>query len=157
MIECPMPKDILKYKSKFIANLSVREVSCGALGMGLGLICYFSWTSGIEAKDMKMLLSFLVAMPFFLIGFIKLYDQPFEKIVPTIVLDNFLSPAKKKKEIHYPEFEKYQKTRYWITPEVVPEEVTEEDNLGKKKKTKGKQKTKPQKIKIEKSATYKSI
>ena len=80
MVECPIPQDILKYKPKFIMSLSVRETVFGALGVGLGLLSYFSWTSEFENQDMKMFVSFLVILPFFLIGFVKLYEQPFEKI-----------------------------------------------------------------------------
>lgn len=179
MVECPIPQDILKYKSKFIANLSVRETVFGGLGVGLGLWSYFGWTKGLESQDLKMFISFLVILPFFLIGFVKLYDQPFEKIAMTLVIENFIYPLKRKKEVHFREFEKYESTRYWIHPEEdvddtsnadisLLEEMSSEnqtDNTDfqkeekpqKDKKTKLKKKKTPQKVTVQKSETYKGI
>lgn len=162
MVECPIPQDILKYKSKFIMSLSVRETVFGALGVGLGLLSYFSWTSEFENQDMKMFVSFLVILPFFLIGFVKLYEQPFEKIAFTLVMENFVYPLKRKKEVHFPEFEKYEKTREWLIDQEDIEEFTRDAELqdgGKKKKSslKKKNKNKPKKISVKKSETYKGI
>ena len=172
MVECPIPQDILKYKPKFIANLSVRETVFGGLGVGLGLLSYFSWTKNIESTDMRMLVSFLVIMPFFLIGFVKLYDQPFEKIAATLVMENFVYPLKRKKEVHFPEFEKYEKTREWLLDEDFSlieggtidelasleedEEAGTRNGKGKKGKTKSNKKT-SQKVTVKKSSTYKGI
>ena len=147
MVECPMPQDILKRKSKFIANLSVREVGCAAIGVGLGALCYFSWCSGLDNGSLKRFLTVLCILPFLLVGFIKIYDQPFEKIAPNIIFDNFICPVKRRKETHFKEFEKYESTRYWIKNP----EVEETPSKGKKKKQT------PQRIVIEKSDKYKGI
>ena len=147
MIEQSMPQDILKYKSKFIANFSLREMGCASVGIGLGLLCYFSWAKNVPSQDFRMFLSFLTIMPFLLVGFVKIYGLPFEQIVPVIIIDNFLSPPKKKKEIHYPEFEKYEKIRYWQVAEL---EKIEEEN----KKAPGKKKQHLKPIKIAPSAQY---
>lgn len=180
MVECPIPQDILKYKSKFIASLSVRETVFGGLGVGLGLWSYFGWTKGLESQDLKMFISFLVILPFFLIGFVKLYDQPFEKIAMTLVIENFIYPLKRKKEVHFREFEKYENTRDWMRPEedvdsdqnddiTLLEELSSEkpidqnvdsqnnDNSQKDKKAKTKKKKTPQKVTVQKSETYKGI
>lgn len=170
MVECPIPQDILKYKPKFIASLSVRETVCGGLGVGLGLLSYFSWTKNIESTDMRMLISFLVIMPFFLIGFVKLYDQPFEKIAVTLVMENFIYPPKRKKEVHFPEFERYEKTREWLLEEdpvsieggVLDEfaSLEEDEESSARNSKKGKKKTTKktsQKITVKKSSTYKGI
>lgn len=150
MVECAMPQDILKRKSKFIANLSVREVSCAALGIGAGLVCYFSWCKNFESQDVKFLITSLAILPFLLIGFVKVYDQPFEKLAPSIFMENFIYPAKRKKETHHPEFEKFEASRSWIHDDV------EEAEDGGKKKKKSKKKT-SEKIVITKSEFYKGI
>lgn len=144
MVECPMPQDILKYKNKFIANLSIRESVCGFLGIGVGLLSYFSWFSSYS-QNIKMLFSSLVILPFFLVGFVKLYDQPFEKFAPQMILENFIFPLKRYKEVSHPEFEKYEKTRYWLQSK----EENSESTPGKKKSS--------QKVNIVKSATYVGI
>lgn len=150
MVECPMPQDILKYKNKFIANLSIRESVCGFLGIGVGLLSYFSWFSSYS-QNVKMLLSSLVILPFFLVGFVKLYDQPFEKFAPQMILENFIFPLKRYKEVSHPEFEKYEKTRYWLQSK---EEENSESTPGKKKSSR---KASSQKVNIVKSATYVGI
>ena len=94
-----------------------------------------------------MFISAFVILPFFLIGFIKVYDQPFEKLAPRLFIENFIYPLKRKKETHFKEFEKYELSRSWIH-----EETEEEDSKGKKKKKKA-----SEKIVIQKSDTYKGI
>lgn len=148
MVECPMPQDILKYKNKFVANLSIRESVCGALGVGCGLLGYFSWFSAYS-QNVKMLLSSFVILPFFLIGFVKLYDQPFEKLAPQMILENFIFPLKRYKEVGHPEFEKYEKTRYWLIQKE-EEDAEQEETQGKKKN----KKNTSQKVDVLKSATY---
>lgn len=151
MVECPMPQDILKRKSKFIANLSVREVCCAACGLAVGLLGYFSWFSGIEETTLRQGLTALCVIPPILIGFVKLYDQPFEKIAPTIVFDNFICPVKRKKETHFREFEKYESTHYWIKAD--PEEAENETD-GSKKTKKKKKKPVSTKVIVKKSEQY---
>lgn len=151
MVECPMPQDILKRKSKFIANFSVREVCCAACGVAIGLLAYFSWFGGIEKQTFRQGLTALCILPFILIGFVNLYDQPFEKIIPTIVFDNFICPVKRKKETHFREFEKYESTRYWILQN--PAEITKQTDGSKKTK----KQSMPTKIVIKKSEQYVGI
>lgn len=156
MVESPIPQDILKYKGKFVGNLSTRETVCGALGVGMALGGYFIWFADVADDNVKMLLCSLICLPFFLVGFLKIYDQPFEKIAPTLIKENFIYPAKRKKEVHFPEFEKYEKTRYWLSEaeKAEEEEAGAEEESGKK----GKKKKKPrQKISIRKSEIYKGI
>lgn len=150
MVECPMPQDILKRKSKFIANFSVREVCSAACGLAVGLLGYFSWFSGIEEQTLRQGLTVILILPFILVGFIKMYDQPFEKIAPTVVFDNFICPLKRKKETHFKEFEKYEATRYWM--KVDPKE--DQESEGSKKSKKKKKKPTPTKVTIKKSEQY---
>lgn len=89
-----MSKNILTHKSKIIGNFSTREVVCGGIGALIALGIGFSGT--IKGSNMtlneKVMISFLFALPFFLIGFVKLYGQPLEKILPIIIYDNFIVP-----------------------------------------------------------------
>jgi len=153
MVEAPIPQDILKYKPKFIMNFSVRETVFGALAIGLGLLSYFLWTPKDADQTLRMTISFCVILPFFLIGFVKIYEQPFEKIAVSLIMENFIYPAKRKREVHFPSFEKYEKTREWMLKE--EQETQEETEEIKGKKSKKKQKT--QKVKIEKSAMFVGI
>jgi len=155
MIEGPIPQDITKHKAKFIANFSSRQVVClvGAAFGGVG--GYAGFLKGIENTDVRMFVSFLIALPFLLIGFVEVYEQPFEKIAPIIILENFLWPVWRKKETHFPNLEAYEKTRPWLVDTAQEEESDEgeenEDNddssSKKKKKSSKNKKKKPEKLK----------
>ena len=114
MVERPIPQDILKYKQKAIGNFSAREVIFGGIGLTVILICSLTVFKDIASIKERAILSAIPALPLFAIGFIKLYGLPLEKILFTIILDNFINPIKRKKEVHYKEFEKREKTRKFI-------------------------------------------
>lgn len=114
MVERPIPQDILKYKQKAIKNLSAREVICAFIGVICIVIGFFYLFKGIEDVGNRALISSVLGIPAFVIGFVKLYGVPFEKIIVPIVVDNVINPAKRTKEIHEPELEKFEKSRYWI-------------------------------------------
>lgn len=116
MIERPMPEDILKRKSKTFGNFTAREAVLG--GISVAIICagLFSWFRGIPDQSTRALVALIPAMPFLLIGFVPIYGVPFEKIFWPIVYDNFVCPIIRKKEVHYPEIERYEKRRSWVKP-----------------------------------------
>lgn len=109
MVEAPIPQDILKHKSKLIANLSARELIFAVLGGGIALFCFFSIFFSISEFRLRGILSAIPAIPFFLIGFCRPYEQPFEKIAWMLVYDNFICPPKRLYEVHHPEYEKWEK------------------------------------------------
>ena len=141
MIECAIPQDILKYKTKFIGNFSVREVVCLGLGAAAGLTSFFTFLSGLDNMP-RMYITAAIIVPFFLFGFFKPLGQPLEKIIVQVVYDNFICPPIRKYEIRRPAYEKYLRND---TSE------DESDETKKKKKSAGKEK------KIMKSKQYKAI
>jgi len=108
MVEAAMTQDILKHKSKFFGNFTVREGCALGIALGLGLWGYFSLFKEIEG-DMRIYLTALITLPVLAVGFIKIFNQPFEKIIGIIIYDNFITPANRVYELRYPEYEKYQK------------------------------------------------
>ena len=110
MIENPIPQDILKYKSKFIGNFSIRESVFLALGFIFGATAFFTFLSDFSTRP-RIILTGLCALPFFIFGFFKILGQPLEKVLADIVLDNFLTPLKIPKEVRHPELEKFEKAR----------------------------------------------
>ena len=151
MIECPIPQDILKYKSKFIAGLTARQAVCGFLGVVTGLSCYFTIFSNIPSQP-KMYITALIVLPFILFGFINPFGMPMEKALSQILIDNFITPANRINETIRPEYEKYKNGLLTLSEDAQVEE--EINNKGKKKKTSDKtNKKKP----IKKSKEYKSI
>lgn len=146
MIECPIPQDILKYKTKFIANFSIRETVCLGLGGIAGALGYILFFKNMGMYP-KMYLSAILAVPFFLFGFLKPLGQPLEKILVQVIYDNFICPPIRKYEIRYPEYEKFIKSGIQLS-----NSIAEENS----KKT-SKKKKKKQENKAIKSKEYKAI
>lgn len=154
MIECPIPQDILKYKTKFVAGFSVRETVCLGLGGFVGLCGFFFLFKDLSQYP-RIYLSAALIVPFFLFGFLKPLGQPLEKILLQIIYDNFVCPQVRKYEIRYPEYEKYTKSNLQsLENNLDSGEDTEEDfKKRKRKKTKKKKKD----IKVARSKEYKAI
>lgn len=131
MVERPIPQDILKYKQKAIMNFSAREAIFGGIGIIVIMIGCFIWFKDVTDTTYRAIYSAIPAAPFFLVGFVKIYNVPIEKIIGPLIIDNFISPIKRKKEVHYPELEKREKTRYWLL-----NEYQEESNENKSRKKK---------------------
>lgn len=141
MIEVNVPKDILKHKTKFVANFTVRETVCLFFAAAFALFGYVYLFTGIPGKG-RVYASAVLAVPFLVVGFMKLYDQPFEKMAMIIIRDNLLYPPIRKYEIRYPEYEKYRKTGNISEINAVDNEENGNAKAGKKKKsTKQQQKT----------------
>ena len=95
MLETEIPKDILKHKSKVVAGMSFRQAIFGAAGVAVGLLSYFFLFDGLGESSLRIGLSAILAVPFFLIGFVQLYEQPFEKMAYIIIMENLIYPAKR--------------------------------------------------------------
>lgn len=134
MIERPIPEDITKHKSKAIGNFSARELCFGTIGCVVILVNMFTVLTAIEDISTRAIVSALPAVPFFLVGFKKIYGVYFEKAIGPMITDNFINPITRKKEVHYKDIEDLEKTRPWVKPA----------NVGKK-------------IPIAKSRNYKGI
>lgn len=114
-----MSKNILSREAKILGNFSTRQIIFGGIGLAVALTIGFSDAVSGYDQDVKIYLSLGFALPFFLIGFVKLYGQPLEKILPVIVRDNILLPAKR-----------YYKTEFREIPaEAINPEYDEDGNL----------------------------
>lgn len=153
MIERPIPQDVLKFKTKFVAGLTMRQcmtlLICGALA----ILGYTGLFSDIEAQKVRIICTALLILPVAIVGFVEIMGQPFEVTAKDMLIDNFIAPATRKKEYRHPELEKYEKdlTGKHLQTSNLEELETPENNT--KKKTKKKEKT----IKIKKSQNYPGI
>lgn len=139
MVEAPIPQDILKYKTKFIGNFSVREASCLAAGTCAILFPYMSFIKDWNIDiTYKIVIASLFGLPFFAVGFITLLGQPLEKVLFSIIMENFIYPMTRKKETHHPEYEKYMNTRDWMKEDYMNSEENESENTKKHSKNKKK-------------------
>ena len=108
MIEANIPQDILKYKTKFIANFSVRETIFLAAGAIAGVSSYITFLSEMP-KDVRMYGAAGIAIFLFMFGFCKPFGLPLEKAIFIIIMDNFIYPPKRYKDVKFSEYEKYRK------------------------------------------------
>lgn len=123
MVEAPIPKDILKYKAKFIGNFTAREATCYAVGLVVALIFWFtilpSWGFvELEEKAIGSAIAFFIPASF---AIIKPYGLNLERALMIFVHDNLLTPEKRLKEVRYPELEKWEKLKSF--------EFTEDESL----------------------------
>ena len=86
-----VPQDILKREGKVMGNFSARQLILGGIGLGLGFVVGFIFLSDYS-MFIRELGGAIAGFPFLAFGFINLYGQPLEKILPVIIEDNFLLP-----------------------------------------------------------------
>lgn len=94
MIDTYIIGDITDRDAKTFGMFSTRQAVFGGIGVVISLVLFF----GVLPEDMvvkeKIIISFLCSLPFFLLTF-KIYDMPFEKIVPILVYENFILPMRR--------------------------------------------------------------
>lgn len=91
MIEREIPKDVRKYKKKFVGPLSMRQTLCTAPGVALGMLTYWG-VSKIFEGDAKIIATLLVVFPFIAFGWIEVYKMPLEKFLKVAFNSMFISP-----------------------------------------------------------------
>lgn len=94
MIERNIPKDITKYEAKLIGPFTTRQVVCYIPGIiiaiGVNLVLYK------VIGDLSLLVSIILATPFFLCGSWKPYGIPLEKFAKKIIVGALIAPSKRK-------------------------------------------------------------
>lgn len=147
MIERPIPQDVLKFKTKFVAGLTMRQCITLLVCGGLAIVGYGGLFSNIEAQKVRIICTALLIIPAAIVGFVEIMGQPFEVTAKDMLIDNVIAPAIRKKEYRHPELEKYEKDitgKYLLNSEEIMEESSK-NKKGKKKETV---------VKIKKSKEY---
>lgn len=78
MIYVPVPKEIKEYEKKVFQSMTLRQLICLVLGIVLGIGTYFL-TKGFIGEDLASYLVMAIAIPFILVGWIKINDVPFDQ------------------------------------------------------------------------------
>lgn len=78
MIYVPVPKEIKEYEKKVFQSMTLRQVICLFLGIVCGLGAFFL-TKDILTVDIASYLVMAIAVPFILLGWIKINDVPFDQ------------------------------------------------------------------------------
>ena len=94
MAYVPVPKDLTRVKSKFIFNLTKRQVVCFGLGALVGVPMFFL-TKDTIGPSMAALVMIAVMLPFFMFGIYEKNGQPLETVLRQMVEAKWLRPRRR--------------------------------------------------------------
>ena len=89
-----IPKDLSQVKTKFLFNLTKRQVICFGCGILAGLPLFFI-LRGVLPPSAAALIMIVVMMPFFLFGLYEKNGEPLEKILRHIYEARFKRPRQR--------------------------------------------------------------
>ena len=91
MAYVPVPKDLNRVKSKFLFNLTKRQVVFFGLGALIGVPVFFL-TKGAIGVSMAAMLMIIIMLPFFLFAMFERNGQPLEVLLKHYIQARFLRP-----------------------------------------------------------------
>ena len=91
MAYVPVPKDLTKVKSKFIFNLTKRQVICFGLGALVGVPLFFLAKESI-GTSMAAALMVVIMLPFFMFAMFERHGQPLEVLLRHFIQARFIRP-----------------------------------------------------------------
>ncbi len=91
MAYVPVPKDLTRVKSKFLFNLTKRQVICFGLGALVGVPLFFLTKASI-GTSVASLLMIAVMLPFFLFALYEKHGQPLEVLLKHFLQARFIRP-----------------------------------------------------------------
>lgn len=94
MAYVPVPKDLANVKTKFLFNLTKRQLVCFGGGALLGVPLFFVLRPYTGTSTAALLMVF-VLLPFFLLAMFERNGQPMEKVVKNIANVFFLRPKRR--------------------------------------------------------------
>lgn len=94
MAYVPVPKDLTRVKSKFIFNLTKRQVVCFGLGALVGVPMFFL-TKDTIGPSMAALVMIAVMLPFFMFAMYEQNGQPLEILLKQFIQARFVRPRRR--------------------------------------------------------------
>ena len=91
MAYVPVPKDLTRVKSKFLFNLTKRQIVCFGLGALVGLPVFFLTKEAIGVS-MAAALMIVIMLPFFLFAMFERNGQPLEVLLKHYIQARFVRP-----------------------------------------------------------------
>ena len=89
-----IPKDLSQVKTKFLFNLTKRQVICFGCGILAGLPLFFI-LRGVMPASAAALIMIVVMMPFFLVAMYEKNGEPLEKVLRHIYDAKFKRPKQR--------------------------------------------------------------
>ena len=94
MAYVPVPKDLTRVKSKFLFNLTKRQVVCFGLGAVIGLPVFFLTRNAIGVSAASFLMIILM-LPFFMLAMFERHGQPLEVIAKHYIQARLIRPKQR--------------------------------------------------------------
>ena len=94
MAYVPVPKDLTKVKTKFLFNLTKRQLVCFGGGALVGVPLFFLLKDPIGTSTAALIMVF-VMLPFFLLAMFERNGQPLEKVARNMANVLFLRPKQR--------------------------------------------------------------
>ena len=91
MAYVPVPKDLTRVKSKFLFNLTKRQIVCFGLGALVGVPLFFLTKESIGVS-MASALMIIVMLPFFMFAMYERHGQPLEVLMKHFIQARFIRP-----------------------------------------------------------------
>ena len=91
MAYVPVPKDLTRVKTKFLFNLTKRQVVCFGLGALVGVPVFFL-TKGALGVSLAAALMIIVMLPFFMFALYEQHGQPLEVLLRHFIQARFIRP-----------------------------------------------------------------
>lgn len=91
MAYVPVPKDLTRVKTKFLFNLTKRQVFCFGLGALVGVPLFFV-TKDTMGSSMAALIMIAAMMPFFMFAIYEQHGQPLEVLLQHYIQARFVRP-----------------------------------------------------------------
>lgn len=93
-LEIKIPKEITKYEAKLIGPLTTRQTIWSVLGGAAAIVTKMLCDPIIP--DYSLYVMMFACVPFGLIGFVKVYEMPFEQFAIGYIKTNLIAPTKRK-------------------------------------------------------------
>ena len=94
MAYVPVPKDLTNVKTKFLFNLTKRQLVCFGGGALVGVPLFFLLKEPIGTSTAALIMVF-VMLPFFLLAMFERNGQPLEKVAKNMANVLFLRPKQR--------------------------------------------------------------
>ena len=94
MAYVPVPKDLTSVKTKFLFNLTKRQLVCFGSGALVGVPLFFLLKEPIGTSTAALIMVF-VMLPFFLLAMFERNGQPLEKVAKNMANVLFLRPKQR--------------------------------------------------------------
>ena len=94
MAYVPVPGDLTKVKTKFLFNLTKRQLVCFGGGALVGVPLFFLLKEPIGTSTAALIMVF-VMLPFFLLAMFERNGQPLEKVAKNMANVLFLRPKQR--------------------------------------------------------------